>query len=113
MLWKTDDCEAYKTFSREDFTVAIKRKVTPWTYIGKYIKIIFASQYIRVQNSNSPRLKVSKSQKQGQNLANISIVWMMEELGVLILTFTDLCKLQNKWHKLKISTVSKLNGLDP
>ena len=36
MLWKTDDCEAYKTFSREDFTVAIKRKVTPWTYIGKY-----------------------------------------------------------------------------
>ena len=38
MLWKTDDCEAYKTFSREDFTVAIKRKVTPWTYIGKYLR---------------------------------------------------------------------------
>ena len=47
MLWKTDDCEAYKTFSREDFTVAIKRKVTPWTYIGKYIKIIFAAQYFK------------------------------------------------------------------
>ena len=35
MLWKTDDSEAYKTFTREDFTSAIKRKVTPWTYIGK------------------------------------------------------------------------------
>ena len=35
MLWKTDDSEAYKTFTREDFTSAIKGKVTPWTYIGK------------------------------------------------------------------------------
>ncbi len=34
LMWKTDDSEAYKTFSREDFTVAIKRKITPWTYIG-------------------------------------------------------------------------------
>ena len=40
MLWKTDDCEAYKTFSREDFTVAIKRKVTPWTYIGNNSRCI-------------------------------------------------------------------------
>jgi len=34
LLWKTEDSEAYKTFTREDFTSAIKRKVTPWTYIG-------------------------------------------------------------------------------
>lgn len=34
LLWKTQDSEAFKTFAREDFTVAIKRKITPWTYVG-------------------------------------------------------------------------------
>lgn len=34
LLWKTQDSEPFKTISREDFTVAIKRKITPWTYVG-------------------------------------------------------------------------------
>ena len=33
LLWKTYEGQPYRTFSREDFTVAIRRKVTPWTYI--------------------------------------------------------------------------------
>ena len=34
LLWKLEDSESYKTFSREDLTVAIKRKVTAWTYVS-------------------------------------------------------------------------------
>ena len=33
LLWKTYEGQPYRTFSREDFTVAIRRKITPWTYI--------------------------------------------------------------------------------
>lgn len=34
LMWKTEDSEAFKTMTREDFTVAIKRKITPWTYVA-------------------------------------------------------------------------------
>ena len=33
-IWQFEDSEPSKNFVREDFTVAIKRKITPWTYIG-------------------------------------------------------------------------------
>ena len=33
LLWKTYEGQPYRTFSREDFTVAIRRKITPWTYV--------------------------------------------------------------------------------
>ena len=40
LLWKLEDSESYKTFSREDLTVAIKRKVTAWTYVSFLLYLV-------------------------------------------------------------------------
>ena len=41
IVWKIEDSQPYKTFNREDFTVAIKRKITPWTYIAGKNNLLF------------------------------------------------------------------------
>lgn len=54
VLWKPEDSDAYKTFNREDFTVAIRRKVTPFTYIGGCHYDSVAEKTYFIAGSSSP-----------------------------------------------------------